>query len=501
MSGWIVETLVAVTVLMLLVLAVRGPVARHFGPRVAYALWLMPAIRMVAPPLPAGVVETPLVSLATSDLAVLDLGASPPVVVADASLPWGTILLTLWLGGAALFLAWHLISYHRFMRRALNGARELPMLDRGGLEVCASPTVPGPFAAGIFVKRVVLPADWRRRYDADELRLAMAHEEAHHARADLSANMAALVMVALHWFNPIAHWAHRAFRADQELACDALVLRGARPEERHAYGAALVKSAIGRRPAVLAPLGDARDLKGRLKMLGRTFHHGRIGGALAVVSIAAGVAVTASGSLAAETGRSVAETTVEAVQAVAATVPTPPPVEALPSPPEPPVASTDRPPARVIVIDRDNEVREMGELSEEDRARIREAGESARLAAERARVAGAAATAATRHLIKERTFAIVRPDGARFMEPLRIRMEGLRPCSPGLRQGLSSEAAERVNEICRNERPVTVDLSTQIIALEQARESLAATGEPLTAEQRDMALAELDRAIAELRDR
>ena len=52
MSSWIIEALVASTLLMLVVLAVREPVSRHFGPRIAYALWLLPALRMVLPPLP-----------------------------------------------------------------------------------------------------------------------------------------------------------------------------------------------------------------------------------------------------------------------------------------------------------------------------------------------------------------------------------------------------------------------------------------------------------------
>jgi bla regulator protein BlaR1 len=45
MIGWIIETCVASTLLMLLVLALRGPVRRAFGAQMAYALWLMPVIR------------------------------------------------------------------------------------------------------------------------------------------------------------------------------------------------------------------------------------------------------------------------------------------------------------------------------------------------------------------------------------------------------------------------------------------------------------------------
>ena len=53
MTGWAIETIVASTLLMLLVLALRGPVRKAFGPHMAYALWLLPLVRMLMPPLPA----------------------------------------------------------------------------------------------------------------------------------------------------------------------------------------------------------------------------------------------------------------------------------------------------------------------------------------------------------------------------------------------------------------------------------------------------------------
>ncbi|MFX7620664.1 M56 family metallopeptidase, partial [Acinetobacter baumannii] len=82
-------------------------------------------------------------------------------------------------------------------------------------------------------------------YDADERSLALEHELAHHDGGDLIANWVALAVLAAHWFTPIAWYSFRAFRADQELACDARVLARRDPALRHAYGRAIVKSAQG----------------------------------------------------------------------------------------------------------------------------------------------------------------------------------------------------------------------------------------------------------------
>lgn len=315
MTGWIVETLVASTLLMLLVLALRGPVARLFGPRVAYALWALPALRMVLPPLPADVAPAPLRALPEA-MHVQELLAaaslltqpSPASVAVESGYDWPQMLLALWVAGAVTFFLWHVLSYRRFVRRTLAEATQLPRFDRDGIEVCASPHAGGPFAAGIFLKAIVLPLDWRKRYEPDELRLALEHETEHHRRCDMSANLVALGVLAIHWWNPIAHRAHRAFRVDQELACDAIVLARATPAERHAYGSALLKSACDRLPVAACALGAGEDLKRRLRMMAsyrQDRQRGRLGMMIASGLVGGGLVLTASGGIAAETTKTV----------------------------------------------------------------------------------------------------------------------------------------------------------------------------------------------------
>ena len=48
----------ALVIVVLLVLLVREPVRRHFGARVAYGLWLIPAARLLMPTLTETVERT-----------------------------------------------------------------------------------------------------------------------------------------------------------------------------------------------------------------------------------------------------------------------------------------------------------------------------------------------------------------------------------------------------------------------------------------------------------
>ncbi|OYZ15591.1 MAG: hypothetical protein B7Y35_05850 [Sphingomonadales bacterium 28-64-96] len=335
--AWLVEALIGATLLMLLVLAVRKPVARLWGAHMAYALWALPALRMVLPAIPGwqplyvpvaqanpeGDMALALMSPADAALYTQPLPAATVQAGNVSLLPdWPLLLLGAWAVGAIAFLA---IQWARHVRFVGKAVRDGELLTRqGGVDVIVSAHVPGPMAAGIVHRRILLPADFLSRYSPAERRMALLHEAAHHDRLDLAANLAGLVVLAAHWWNPIAHAAWRAFRADQELACDASVLAGSDGETRATYGRAVLKSACVATPVAACAMNHKSQLKERFAMmkdrkLGR---FGRAFGLLAVTGLAAGgLIATASGA-----------------QPAPPAPPAPPAVKAAPAPPAPPTA-------------------------------------------------------------------------------------------------------------------------------------------------------------------
>ena len=103
MTAWFFTNLAWASVLMLAVLAVRRPFARLFGAGPAYALWLLPALRLVMPPLPAWPVPSPLPS---QTLIVWAEDAAAPLPPDGGPGQWVPILLALWALGAAALLVW-----------------------------------------------------------------------------------------------------------------------------------------------------------------------------------------------------------------------------------------------------------------------------------------------------------------------------------------------------------------------------------------------------------
>lgn len=311
MIGWAVETIAATTLLMLLVLGLRGPVARRFGPQAAYALWALPALRMVLPPIPDAWRPVDIAPIgAATDPGVIMLGV-PVAEVPALPQGWGMAdvplaVIGVWLLGAVAFVAWHIVQHNRFCAKVLASGRAKGVAG-GHVRMIETRHAAGPLAFGVFHRYVAMPVDFRERYDEREQALALAHELGHHARGDLLANWFALVVLGCHWFNPVAWRAFRAFRADQEMACDAMVLARATPQVRHAYATAIVKSAHGQGLSAACHLHGVHELKGRLIMLSK--HRvmspatRRIAGGATLALAVIGLGITASGTQAAETLR------------------------------------------------------------------------------------------------------------------------------------------------------------------------------------------------------
>ncbi|HET9428365.1 MAG TPA: M56 family metallopeptidase [Allosphingosinicella sp.] len=290
MIGWFFGNLAWASVVILLVLLVRRPVARCFGAGVAYALWLLPAARMLMPPQAWLAGELPSL-LPPLDLVVLAGGSAAPLPSSGGPGQWVPLLLAIWAGGAAAFFVWQGLGYRRFLTRLSLASRSLGGLE--GVPLVESAIVSGPLALGLLDRRIVVPADFGTRYSPEERRLALAHELVHHRRGDIWCNHLALLFLGFNWFNPIAWIAFRAFRADQELACDFAVSAAATDQSRQDYARALIKSASPNGLIAACPLNHADQLKRRLKMM-KDHRRSRLRllGGIAAVATLAGVSLT-----------------------------------------------------------------------------------------------------------------------------------------------------------------------------------------------------------------
>lgn len=254
---WLIDTLLVTGALIALVLVLRRPVARWFGPGLAYALWALPLLRLAVPPLVLPASEpVPVVESAEAAAGAAAPGAlaalAPATELAGQSALLTELAIGLWLAGALAFLVWRTLAYGAMRRLLLTGAR--PVGEASRVRLVESPATQAPVAFGVIDKVVALPCGFMNRGTTFERDLAIAHELQHHAGHDLAVNLAMQPLLALHWFNPLAWLGWRALRRDQEAACDARVLAGGDAQTRATYAALIASFAQSPRLALAAPM-------------------------------------------------------------------------------------------------------------------------------------------------------------------------------------------------------------------------------------------------------
>ena len=257
--SWLFDTLIWTGLLIALVLLVRRPVAKHFGAKAAYALWTLPMVRLVMPPitLPAWMApkEEPvaLVSaaeFAPTDTAILFIPDNAPA--AAPPFDWTPVLVAVWLLGAVAFVALRVRAYRRMRAIMLDNAIEVGR--EGKIRLVETPMTEAPIAFGVRDKVIALPEAFLDRTDRQTRDLALEHELSHHRGQDLLVNFLVQPLFALHWFNPLSWLGWRALRCDQEAACDARVVESRSQRERAEYAEVIAGFATGPRLALAAPM-------------------------------------------------------------------------------------------------------------------------------------------------------------------------------------------------------------------------------------------------------
>ena len=166
-----------------------------------------------------------------------------------------TLLLTVWLAGAAVMAAYGTVSYARLMRKIRTAVKTAD-------GVYETDMIPTAFSAGFFPPRVYIPCG----LSDTERRLIVTHERVHIRRCDYITKPLAFIALALHWFNPLIWAAFALMTRDMELSCDEAVLKICGAEEKKDYSRALLRVSMKRSGLAVIPLAFAETgIKGRVK--------------------------------------------------------------------------------------------------------------------------------------------------------------------------------------------------------------------------------------------
>ena len=178
-----------------------------------------------------------------------------------------TWIVIIWLAGAALLAAGWVIGVAslwlsvRRSKEVTSGplhARLRELASQTGINrnvrLLISEDSRMPMTWGSIRPRILLPAS-ASEWPASRFSAVLLHELSHVARCDCATQLLAEVARMIYWFNPLAWWAHSRLRAEQERACDDVVLaQGTVPtayaEDLVTFAKSLRCGALGGAPAV-----------------------------------------------------------------------------------------------------------------------------------------------------------------------------------------------------------------------------------------------------------
>ncbi len=155
-----------------------------------------------------------------------------------------------------------LLLYVIIMNLRLRGHLKEAVLLKEKIYLCDY--VRSPFIFGFFSPYIYLPSG----IDESDIEYVIAHEKAHLQRKDHIWKMAAFLILAIYWFNPLSWAAFILFCRDIELACDEKVIKNMSAAEKKEYSESLLSCSFKKRIAIVYPLAFGEvGVKQRVKSI------------------------------------------------------------------------------------------------------------------------------------------------------------------------------------------------------------------------------------------
>ncbi|MBY3618422.1 hypothetical protein HGO21_02555 [Acinetobacter sp. CUI P1] len=244
------------TSLVIIGLILLTPMLRkHYSAKWSYCIWLILTMRLLLPfnfsftnppvaiQLPEGQgIRAVFQDTSSQNLQVDPSAISQPAETVNVShMPSIVdIVASIWLAGAVLFLAYHLLSYYFFRKQVLRWSSSFLREDvvsklkqvskemnvTASIPVLISSKVSNPMLMGFYKPTLFLPHE---QYSDEELEFILKHELVHYKRHDIVFKLLLLIAQALHWFNPFVWVMAREAAHEIEIYCDDTVVfeRGA----------------------------------------------------------------------------------------------------------------------------------------------------------------------------------------------------------------------------------------------------------------------------------
>ena len=153
------------------------------------------------------------------------------------------LIAYIWGAGVLIFLLVVIISYFRFLyRKSKNSVKisdskffsevKKELKIKKHIRLKASSDIGSPILVGVLFPTVYIPC---REIPDDNMRMVLLHELTHYKRKDLLIKWFAILVNAVHWFNPLCYLACANLSEACEVSCDMSVTKNMSEDEQKLY--------------------------------------------------------------------------------------------------------------------------------------------------------------------------------------------------------------------------------------------------------------------------
>ena len=153
------------------------------------------------------------------------------------------LIAYIWGAGVLIFSLVIIISYFRFLCRKNKNAVKISdnkifsevkneLKIKRHIRLKASSDIGSPMLVGILFPTVYIPC---REIPDNNMRMVLLHELTHYKRKDLLVKWFAVLVNAVHWFNPLCYLACAALSEACEVSCDMAVTKNMSEDEQKLY--------------------------------------------------------------------------------------------------------------------------------------------------------------------------------------------------------------------------------------------------------------------------
>lgn len=189
-----------------------------------------------------------IVRFGASGYTAIPLGSAKYMIIES----WKVVYAAVGVCAALGFIGYQTLRYFRLKRLLRVCAKDISketfennlnlqkMCGKKRITILKMSEIQTPFTLGVLRPAIFLS---EQDFGQEELEFVLCHEAAHIKRRDVLVKWLGLLIVLVHWFNPLSYLMLREINKVSEYRCDEAVLRVAGDEKRGAYARLVVRTA------------------------------------------------------------------------------------------------------------------------------------------------------------------------------------------------------------------------------------------------------------------